>query len=266
MLWDLHMHTDFSGDSTAPIHDMIKAAIDKNLSGICITDHLDFDYPPDPDLFLLDLEQYYHDIVKVQKDYTGQLPILYGIEIGLQPHLSERNNRVISSYPFDFVIGSSHLVHGADPYYEGYYHNRTEDEAYMEYFQSIIENLQSDTDFDVYGHLDYVVRYGPNKNQFYSYAKYADIIDEILRLIIQKGKGIEVNTAGYKYQLNHPNPTEDILIRYKELGGEILTIGADAHKPEHVAYCFEKIPNLLKSLGFSYYTVFEQRKPIFKKL
>ncbi len=87
-----------------------------------------------------------------------------------------------------------------------------------------------------------------------------------MRTIIQKGKGIEINTGGFKYGLGHPNPTEEILTRYRELGGEIITIGADAHTPEHIAFDFHKIPQLLTDCGFRYYTVFKERKPFFYKL
>ena len=128
--------------------------------------------------------------------------------------------------------------------------------AYREYFESILENLNTYSDFDVYGHLDYVVRYGPDRNRFYTYEAYADIIDEILRKLISMGKGIEVNTAGFKYGLGHPNPTEAVLLRYHELGGEILTLGADAHVPEHVAYAFDRLPQILRHAGFRYFTVF----------
>jgi histidinol-phosphatase (PHP family) len=158
------------------------------------------------------------------------------------------------------------VVHGFDPYYPQYYEGRSEDAAYREYFESILENLHTDADFDVYGHLDYVVRYGPHKNRFYSYKKHSDVIDEILRTLIDRGKGIELNTAGFKYGLGHPNPTEEILARYRELGGEILTIGSDAHAPEHVAYAFEQVPEILKKSGFRYYTVFSARKPSFLSL
>ena len=112
----------------------------------------------------------------------------------------------MTGHPFDFVIGSSHVVHGIDPYYPKYYEGRSEKTAYREYFESILENLNTYSDFDVYGHLDYVVRYGPDHNRFYTYEAYADIIDEILRKLISMGKGIEVNTAGFKYGLGHPNP------------------------------------------------------------
>ena len=92
------------------------------------------------------------------------------------------------------------------------------------------------------------------------------MIDEILRLLIEKGKGIEINTGGFKYGLGHPNPCEEILARYRELGGEIITVGADAHAPEHVGFAFEKVPQILKDAGFTYYTVFRKRKPEFIKI
>ncbi len=266
MLWDTHMHCAFSGDSDADPELMIQSAIEKHLDGICFTDHLDYDYLEEPELFLLAFPAYQERIAALREKYAAKLPVLWGIELGLQPHLADRLSGVTTQHPFDFVIGSSHVVHGQDPYYSSFFDGKTEKEAYTEYFVSILENLDAFTDFDVYGHIDYVVRYGPNRNADYSYARYADVLDEILKKLICLGKGIEINTGGFKYGLGHPNPSEEILTRYHELGGEILTIGADAHKPEHVAYDFGKVPELLKACGFSYYTVFRNRKPEFFKL
>lgn len=264
MLWDTHMHCNFSGDSDALPEDMVASAKRKGLDGICFTDHLDLDYKEEPGLFDLDLPAYYRKISELQK--TSDFPIRFGIEMGLQPHLAETHNKLIAEYPFDFVIGSSHVVNGIDPYYPSYYEGKTERQAYMEYFESILTNLAYDVDFDVYGHIDYVVRYGPNRNANYSYEAYQDVIDEILRTLLRKDKGLELNTAGFKYGLGHPNPTEAILKRYRDLGGEIITIGADAHKPEHVAYDFEKVPGILQEAGFRYYTVFRKRKAQFLPL
>lgn len=272
MLWDTHMHCCFSGDSDANPKDMVLAAIKKGLNGICFTDHQDFDYRENPGEFDLDVPAYYSAIRKLQQEYPStsheadSFSILCGIELGLQPYLVEQNNALTKAYPFDVIIGSSHCVRSIDVYYPAFYEGRTEDEAYLEYFESALENAKSKADFDVYGHLDYIVRYGPNKNAFYSYNKFKDVIDEILRVLIQKGKGIEINTAGFKYGLGHPNPTEEILKRYRQLGGEIITIGSDAHKPEHVAYDFEKVPAILKAAGFEYFTVFTKRKPEYIKL
>ena len=236
-LWDTHMHSQFSGDSEAPQEEMISSAIEKGLAGICFTDHLDIDYPEEPDIFLLDLPNYTSSVLAYQEKYAAKLPVRLGIELGLQPHLAALYTDILSQYPFDFVIGSSHVVHGLDPYYAAFYEKRTEKAAYREYFESILD-----------------------------WREYQDVIDEILRKLVSLGKGIELNTGGFKYGLGHPNPTEEIIRRYRELGGDIITIGADAHKPEHVAFDFAKVPSILKDAGFDYFTVFRERKPEFVKI
>ena len=91
-------------------------------------------------------------------------------------------------------------------------------------------------------------------------------MDEILKTLVEQGKGLELNTAGLKYGLPFAHPHPDILKRYRELGGEIITIGADGHKPEHIAYDFEKVNAILRECGFTYYAEFRKRKPVFKHL
>lgn len=266
MLWDTHLHTHFSGDSQALPEDMVLSAQKKGLAGICFTDHMDYDYREEPGYFDLDFTAYEKEISALQKKYDGKYPIYRGIELGLQPHIVEVNNQILAEHTFDFVIGSTHVVNHIDIYYPPFYENRAEDECYLQYFEETLRNAQSDVDFDVYGHLDYVVRYGPNKDTFYSYEKFQDVIDEILRTLIAKGKGIELNTAGFKYGLAHAHPTEAILKRYRDLGGEILTLGSDGHAPEQIAWDFAKVPEILKEAGFEYFTVFKNRKPQFIKL
>lgn len=264
-MWDTHLHSSFSADSTAEPRAQIERAIELGLDGICFTDHCDYDYPENPDgsplkNWELDVPPYLKAIRELKYEYLDRIEVCCGIELGLQPHLADRLKALVRNTDFDFVIGSSHLAHGRDVYFKEYFEGRTEREAYREYFESILENLAVFEDFDSYGHLDYVVRYGPNQNRDYSYTAYADIIDEILKKLIWLGKGLELNTAGFKYGLkNQPHPTEDILKRYRELGGEILTIGADAHTPEHLAYAFDKVPEILRACGFKYYTVFRGR-------
>lgn len=267
MLWDTHMHCNFSGDSDADPEDMIRAAINAGLDGICFTDHLDYDFPSDPpDLFVIDLDDYDRAIQALSEKYRSTFPVLHGIEIGVQPHLHQKLHEVVHAHDFDQVICSSHAIDGKDPYYKTFFIGREEHEAYERYFESILENLEGFSDFDVYGHIDYVVRYGPNTNRFYSYEAYSDVLDAILKKLINMGKGIEINTGGFKYGLGHPNPCEDIIRHYRSFGGEIITIGADAHAPEHVAYDFAKVPRILREAGFTHYTVFKKRQPYFYPL
>ena len=265
-LYDMHIHSHFSGDSNAMPADIAKKACELGLSGIYFTDHLDIDYREEPELFLLDIPTYKSEISILQDTFSEHLSIGWGIELGLQPHIVSENNQIIKNNDFDFIIGSTHVVNHIDIYYPSYYEEKSEDDCYRQYFEETLVNASSDVDYDVYGHLDYVVRYGPNKNRFYSYEKFADIIDEILRTIIQKGKGIELNTAGFKYGLGHAHPTIEILKRYRELGGEIITIGSDGHAPEQIAWDFKKVPDILKTAGFTHFTIFNQRRPKFIKI
>lgn len=261
---DYHIHTDFSGDCQIPAETMILQAIQLGMPALCITDHLDFDYPgEEPGYFHLPEPRYYQTIKKLSEAHASDIEVMIGIETGLEPDKAQRLQAFISCHPYDFIIGSSHLVHGQDPYYPDFFKERSDKEAFTEYFESILQNIAVCNDYDVYGHLDYVVRYSPNKSANYCYKQFQDIIDEILIQLIQKGKGLEINTGGYRCGLGVPNPHPDILRRYKELGGEILTIGSDAHVAEHIGHSFHLVSKLLHSCGFRYYTIFKQRKPVF---
>jgi len=266
---DYHVHSNFSSDGHASMEEMIEEGIRLGLKTLCFTDHLDYDYPPISEYdFLIDPEEYKKKIIRMKELYHSKIEILHGIELGLQPHLSDRCHSLLKQYDFDFIIGSSHLVNQWDPYYPDYWVDKSAKEGIKEYFQSIIENCKAFDGFQVYGHLDYIIRYIPNppQNMTYDYFDYQDLLDEILKTIIHMGKGIEVNTAGLKYGLPYPHPYPPVLKRYQELGGEIITIGSDAHRPEHLCFRFDVIPEYLKNLGFRYYTKYRKGKPVFEKL
>lgn len=265
MYSDVHMHTDFSGDCVTPAAEQVEQAIRLGMKEICITDHHDHDVVADED-FTLDIDRYLPFMKMLQAEYADRIRINIGIELGLQLHIKDYLEKLLNTYTFDYVIGSSHFVDGLDPYYPVFFEGRTEREAYERYFESTLNRVRNMDCFDSLGHLDYVVRYGPDRNRYYSLEQYQEYIDPILKTLVEKGKGLECNTGGLKYGLGHPNPSKDILKRYRELGGEILTIGADAHRPKDVGFGFDQLHELLTGCGFQYYTVFHDRKPVFCKL
>lgn len=273
---DMHMHTWFSTDSEACPCDMADEAVRKGLKTICFTDHFDKDDLEWGEEGIFDVDAYFVEMQKLQEEYAGKLNIRIGIELGFRTYLKDYYEELTKKYPFDFVIGSVHNVpykkdaEGnilyTDPAAEKLFTDRTDKEAYRLMMETTLENVRTSDCFQTLGHLDYVVRYGKSREKEYSYTDYADIIDEILKLLIEKEKGLEVNSAGLKYGLPFAHPHPDVLKRYRELGGEIITIGADAHKPEHIAYDFAKAEEILKSCGFKYYTEFFEQKPVFKQL
>ncbi len=263
---DFHMHTGFSTDTDVNPEDMVKGAIEKGLKTICITDHYDRDYCDGPDLFVFKPESYFRELKMLKEKYRQELDIRIGVEIGLQTHLNEFYHAFTKKYPFDFVIGSAHLLKGKDPYFKEVFHGVDDEVSYKNAFEEMLDLVNTVDDFDVLGHLDYVVRYGNDGVKYYSYEKYREIIDEVLKVLISKGKGIELNTAGFKYGLGFAHPHPKVLKRYRELGGEIVTVGSDGHQPEHIAYEFGRVLGILESCGFKYYTEFEKRVPNFCKL
>lgn len=242
---------------------MAEQAIKLGLSGICFTEHHDPGHPDYGIDFTLDFDAYFRQTEQLRSRYGEQLQICFGMEFGFMKHLPPVLDGLLAKYPFDFVIGSLHFVNGKDPYYPDYFEGCTEQEAYTEFFRTEYEMLKCfpPENFDTLGHMDFVVRYGPNRNRFYSYQTYADAIDPILKYLLENGKCLEVNTGGFKYGLGQPNPCADVLRRYRELDGELITIGSDAHEAAHLCYDFNRAAELLLKLGFRYYTVFKKRKP-----
>ena len=267
ILADYHMHTHNSGDSDAPMEDMIESAIQKGLTGICFTEHQDADYPTGYDLpefpFILDVDAYRKEYLQYNELYADKINIQFGVEIGMQTQVVDENLEFVKKGNFDFVIASIHLVDKKDPYYPDFWDYDTPENIYKRCFDQTLENIKLFPDFDVLGHLDYVSRYAPKGDTTYSYIRFADQIDEILRYLIKNDKGLDFNSKllGNDIALL-PNPVPDVLKRYRELGGRIITIGSDAHTPEKIACGFEKMREIALACGFNEYFTFEKRSPI----
>lgn len=266
---DTHLHTDFSTDSDTPLNKQLKRALAIGLQGICITDHMDYEFPQeayphktDTAPFLFCWEDYVKTIQSYQK--TAPLWLGIGVECGLQKNetVISKNQSLVADSNLDYVIGSLHLVDKQDPYYPAFWEEKEPASCVLYYFEQLYENIQAFHSFDAIGHLDYIVRYAP-EDFFYQPRDYREILEAILSFLIQKDIALEINTSGFKSVRQSQNPHIDILQQYISLGGELITIGSDAHTPQYVGFHFDDISDILQKIGLPQYCVYKKRKPIF---
>lgn len=270
--YDTHIHSCYSTDSDTPVREQIEQAIRLGLHGICLTDHMDYEYPAEfsesseSAPFLFDTEIYIHELNQLKTLYPS-LTIQIGVECGMQlsKRVLEKNRKLAKDNPWDYIIGSLHLVEKEDPYFPSYWEGKSADSCVRRYFEQLYENILSFHEFDSLGHLDYIVRYAPDSYD-YNPASFFDIIDEILRFLICNGKALEINTSGLKSAGRSQNPHLEILKRYASLGGELVTIGSDAHTPEHLAFSFAQVPALMEEAGLHQYITYQKHNPVFHTL
>lgn len=270
---DCHLHTEFSTDAEYSMSQMAESAIEKGLDTLCITDHMDSYFPESQgDGFIFDPVLWFDAFYETREKYRGRLRLLAGIELGIrnEEDIFEKNrsfnDELEKKYPFDFLLGSTHIVENMDPYRSEYWEGKTKEEAIIKYLESAAFTTSYYKSFDSYAHFDYVIRYNPTGDRDYNPADYSDLIDTILRNLVENGKALECNCGGLRKGLGFPNPKGEIFTRYRELGGELITIGSDAHRPWEIASNFSEACEMLKALGFRYYHVYENRKPIARPL
>lgn len=264
MFYDYHMHTYHSADSQAPMEDMIKESIKLNLKEICITDHVDYDIIGNPNV-KVDYNKYTEEINKYKNLYKDKITIKKGIEMGFQKHLLDKCSKDIIENDFDFVIASIHTINKHELYTGDFHKGKTQMESYEGYYKELFQMVKKYNNYSILGHVDLIKRYG-NYDNILPDSLFTDYIEAILKTTIQNGKGIEVNTSCFRYNMPDLTPSTNILKMYKELGGEILTIGSDSHNPTQIAYKFPEVYEQVKNIGFKYICTFTKMKPEFIKL
>ena len=283
MLADYHVHTDYSDDSTYPMEDVVTDAIEKGFDEVCFTDHVDYGVkrdwddplgvvyraggPGEPERIAfanVDYPRYVAQIDELQARYEGRIRIKLGLEFGMQAHTIPQYQRLFSSYPFDFIILSIHEVGDKELWTQDFQRGLTQQEYNERYYEAKLELVRTYHDYSVLGHLDLITRY--DLAGVYPFEKVRPIIEEILKVVIADGKGIEVNTSSHRYGLSDSTPSEDILRLYHELGGEVITIGSDSHAPEHLGAYLAEAQDQLRSLGYRYTCTYEGMKPTFVRL
>ena len=259
-MYDFHIHSDFSIDSKYSMEDMVTEAINKNMKSICFTDHVEFEVTEKKLDLAFNTKDYFRKINQVKYKYMNKIEILCGVELGMKPHLYKKYNEFISQNPFDFVLMSMHSIEGKDMYLDNYLKDIKPIEGLVKYYESLYECVLNYNNYDVLGHIDVVDRYFPENTQLPPPKEYMYLIEDILKLVIKNGKGIELNTSGMRYHLKYFHPKTELLKLYKSLGGEIITMGSDAHEPAFLNYKYKEGEKLLKELGFKYIFLFKERK------
>ena len=276
MLADYHVHTAFSDDSEYPMEQVARDAIGLGLEELCFTDHVDYGIKVDWDsgeemvwqngqlLANVDYPRYLSAIAALRERYGDRIALKTGLEFGVQVHTIPRFRALFQKYPLDFVLLSVHQVEDKEFWTQEFQEGRTQREYNERYYQELLALVNSYEEYSVLAHLDLIVRY--DRQGTYPFERVKPMVAEILRKAIQKGKGIELNTSFHRYGLSGSTPSRAILELYRDLGGEILTIGSDSHKPEHLGAYLREGQEYLKSLGFKRFCTFEGMRPIFHSL
>ena len=267
-LFDTHTHCKHSHDSKEEPIEMIEHAISLGMDYLAFTDHFDgeltflpeFDYIPQ-----IDLENHFKEIQDLKERYKGKIDIGVGIECGYMKEANDLYLSKLSQYNTDIIINSIHTIEYEDCYMPSYFAKRKKSQAYGAYLKAVRESLVCPYHFDSVGHIGYVVRKSTYENKALEYKDFADIIDDILKTIISKGKALEINSQSKGTGLDFL-PTTEILKRYKDLGGELLTFGSDAHFCGRIGEKYSLVADWLKLSGFKYLFKYLNHKPIAVKL
>lgn len=273
---DCHTHTQFSMDSDADINDCIQKAIDMGLSAYAVTDHCECStwHPENhySDTENFDYFNYAEDFnnslsaVTVMKEKYRNFNLICGVEMGQATQDIEVAEKIASDKRLDFIIGSMHQLRGEKDFYYIDYNNMSMDEIYNlleRYFMEIYQLCKTDC-FDVLGHLTYCLRYMKCRNGISpDISRFDEIIAESFRLLAENGKGIEINTSGIRQGFGDAFPSLKYVKLFKDMGGEILSIGSDAHTVEDIGKNISDALETAKAAGFARLCYFKNRKPHF---
>ena len=265
---DTHTHCYHSHDSTQDPEQSILYAIDHNVEYLAFTDHCDKDIvfvPKYSHIRQIDLNKHFEEIRYLKEKYKDKIEIGVGIECGFALRATPLYEEIIKKYPTDIIINSVHLVGDADCYFKECFLNKTKKQAYYDYLKTIMDSVNAPYHWDTLAHIGYVCRKAPFEDKYLHYKDFSDQIDYILNSLISKGKSLEINTHSEGTQ-SAIIPTIEIVKRYKELGGELLTFASDAHIKENICKNYNSTISLLKDLGFSYIFKYINHEPIAVKI
>lgn len=279
MLADYHIHSEFSDDSEYPMEEAVKDAVALGLEEICFTEHVDYGVKRDWDdprgmayrhgkyegvpFANANYPLYVRKIAELREKYEGQISVKLGLEFGLQFHTIGEYENLFARYPFDFILLSIHEIDDQEFWSGEFQNGKTQEECYLRYYEEMLKIVRNFKNYSVLAHMDLIARYD-NEVPF-PFRKVKPLVEDILRQVIDDGKGIELNTSSAQYGVAS-TPSEDILKLYRDLGGDIITIGSDAHQKARLGSGILNARQNLKSLGFRRFCTFDQMKSTFHNL
>lgn len=262
--YDLHTHSIHSFDGNHSYNSMVQSAVEKGLKGIAVTDHCEID-SKDCDFDALCSNQYADACLAVEK-FKSEIEVFKGIELGQSIYNKPLAESILDKYDYDFVLGSVHNLENMEDFFFLDYSNYDVYELLDRYFDALY-TLSEWNRFDSLAHLTYPLRYITGKHKInVDMSRFSDKIDAILRLIIDNGKALEINTSGYFNELKDILPNEAIVKRFKDLGGKYITLGSDSHFCEKIGMGIEQGMDAAKRCGFEYITVYRKRQPVLMPL
>lgn len=268
---DYHMHTIYSDDVSeekgSTVSGLCEAAISRGIKEIAVTDHCEIN-----EAFQnVDIDGIYRDILKAREKYGSKINVLFGIELGQAVHLPNEAKQITEKFPFDYIIGSVHAVRGLTDFHDLPLDKMQDSEllALWNKYISELEELAEWGHFCTLAHITYPFRYfkfAGREKLLDLENKGRELFEDVLRKIIQNGISLEVNTSGLRQGLGQTLPNDDIIRFYKELGGELITVGSDAHCARDVGCGIKETVEKLRAMGFKYITRYKNRKPYMEKI
>lgn len=257
---DYHVHCSNSPDSSEPLEEICKGATAGGLKEIMVTDH----YEMFTDAYGCDsfrpeyLDHAFQVMTACREQFQDRLYVGFGIELGQWQLQQEAARQVVETYPFDFVIASYHKMDDVDLKYYRYQELDTK-KLCRRYLEGLLTIAQTG-DFDCMGHLDLIKRYAAGQGVSIRVEDEEELVREILKTLVKRDKGLELNTSGLRQSVGEPFPSRKILTWYREAGGRILTVGSDAHRRADVGAGRSQAEQLLLEVGFTEITYFRGRK------
>jgi histidinol-phosphatase (PHP family) len=266
-LLDYHLHSTCSADSISTIGQYCRRAAEQGFIEIGFCEHADFD-PRDRTCGFFNYALFRRQIEAQRERYGDSLGIKAAVEVTYQASQEEEIREFLRGKELDYVIGSVHLVEDGQEWTmvseegrcERYFARRSVREAYQPYFAEMRRAVESGL-FDLIGHLDLVKRYGVRCYGPFDLSLFAAEVREILKLAVERGVGLEINTSGLRQAPRETYPGLEVLRWYRELGGRILTVGSDAHLVKDLGKGIAEALGLAREAGFEAVTLFEKRKP-----